>query len=607
MMAIKMEQGWDRFRAASFAYTNTAFPMLTGTLITVAGFLPVAFAKSSASEYTFSIFAVVGMALLISWVVAVLFIPFLGERFLPAFEAESEGHDEAAIYQRPFYARFRRLVTGCVRWRKSVILITVLAFAGSLYAFRFVENQFFPSSNRNELLVDLWLPQGAAFAATEAQALKLEALLEGDPHIVNYVGYVGGGSPRFYLPLDQQLQHDNLAQYVVMTAGPGSREIVRDRLIKALEEGFTELRGRVKRLENGPPVGYPVQFRVIGRERQPLRDIAGEVAAVMRANPYTDNVNFDWNELAKVVRLKIDQDKARVLDVSSQRLSTVLNSILDGYSITWFRERNRLIEVLARAETSERLALENLRDIRIPTGRGRFVPLSQIVTLSYELEEGIIWRRDSFPTITVRADIKGGIQAPEVTGQIDSLLEPIRDRLPLGYRIDVGGSVEESAKGERSIMVVMPFMALAVFTLLMIQLQSVQRSILVMLSAPLGLIGVVMALLAFNAPFGFVANLGVIALFGMIMRNSVILVDQIEKDRAAGRSTADAVIEATVRRLRPIALTAAAAVLAMIPLTQSNFWGPMAMAIMGGLVVATLLTLLFLPALYAAWFRAEPV
>ncbi len=604
MMAIKMEQGWDRFKAAAFAYSSTAFPMLTGTLITVAGFLPVFLAKSSASEYTGSIFVVVGISLLVSWLVAVLFIPFLGFRLLPA---PRQSHGRGAVYQRPFYARFRRLVAWCVEHRGTVILVTVLSFAAALGALRHVDNQFFPSSNRNELLVDLWLPQGASFQASERQAKKLEVLLQDDPNIVNYVAYVGGGAPRFYLPLAQELQHSNLTQFVIMTRDNQARETVRERLLERFREDFPEVRGRVQRLENGPPIGYPLQVRVSGGDgdHARLRRIAEEVATVMRANPYTDNVHFDWNELDKVIRLDIDQDKARVMGISSQELAIVLNSILNGYSITRFREHNRLIEVLARAEAGERLALENLADISIPAAGGRFVPLSQLATLRYGLEEGLIWRRDRFPTITVRADVNGDLPAPAVMAQIDPQLAGIRAAVAPDYHIAIGGTVGESAKGERAIAAVLPLVMLAVLTLLMIQLQSMQRAILVILTAPLGLIGVVLALLAFDAPYGFVANLGVIALFGMIMRNSVILVDQIEQDRRAGSDLREAIIEATVRRLRPIALTAAAAVLAMIPLTRSTFWGPMAMAIMGGLIIATLLTLLFLPALYAAWFRAD--
>ncbi len=604
MMSSKMEQGMDRFKAAVYAYTHTAFPMLTGTLITVAGFLPVFLAKSSASEYTGSIFIVVGLALMISWVVAVWFVPFIGFHLLPVSSAQRADHQLSDIYQKRFYQLFRAVVTWCVNWRKTVILITLFIFSVSIYSFNFVESQFFPSSKRNELMVDLWLANGSSFQATENYAERFEAILEGDENIINYVSYVGSGSPRFYLPLDQELKHNNLAQFVIMTRDNEAREIVKQRLVKAFEEQFTNIRGRVRRLENGPPIGYPIQFRVSGNDRDILRNIAADVAVFMRDHPNTDNVNYNWNELSKVVKLAIDQDKARVLGISSQELAIVINSILSGYSITHFRDKNKLVEVLARAEKNERIGLGNLSDIRIPTNNGTFIPLSQLVTLSFELEEGLIWRRDLLPTITVRSDVVGHVQAASVSLQIDAQLDSIRDRLPAGYHIELGGVVEESAKGEQSIIAVMPIVIVSVFTLLMIQLQSFQRAIIVVMTAPLGIIGVSAALLIFNAPYGFVANLGVIALFGMIMRNSVILVDQIERDKEEGATMKTAIIEAAVRRLRPIVLTAAASVLAMIPLSTNTFWGPMAMSIMGGLIVATLLTLLFLPALYAAWFKA---
>lgn len=605
MMATKIEQGMDRFKAAVYAYSHTAFPMLTGTLITIIGFLPVFLSKSSASEYTGSLFIVVGLSLLVSWFVAVLFVPFLGFRLLPEFKAyKFKAHKDELydVYQKPTYRYFRALVRWCVNWRKTVIMITLIVFSVSVYSFKFVEHQFFPSSNRNELLVDIWLPQGSSFKATENYARKLETILAKDKGVVNFVTYIGNGSPRFYLPLNQELRNNNLAQFVVMTRDNKTREQVRDRLIKLFETDFPQLRGRIKRLENGPPISYPIQFRVSGKDRNKLRAIASQVAAVMRENPYIANVNFDWYEMSKVVRLKIDQDKARVLGISSQELAVVINSILSGYSVTQFREGNRLIEVLARAEKQERLGLGNLRDVRIPTRNGTFVPLSQIVSLSYGLEEGLIWRRDLLPTISVRADVKGKKQATDISLEIDPQLDELRSRLPYGYSIELGGVVEESAKAEAAIKKVMPLVVSSIFTLLMIQLQSFQRTFLVILTAPLGIIGVVAALLIFHAPYGFVANLGVIALSGMIMRNSVILVDQIERDRAEGARLKEAIIEATVRRLRPIFLTAAASVLAMIPLSFSTFWGPMAIAIMGGLIVATLLTLLFLPALYAAWF-----
>jgi multidrug efflux pump len=603
MMATKMEQGWDRAKAAGFAYTSTAFPMLTGTLITASGFLPVGFAKSSAGEYTFSIFAVVTIALIVSWVVAVVFTPYLGYKLLPDFKPHPDhGHD---VYQKPFYRRFRALVEWCITYRKTTIGVTVAIFALSIFGFQFVQNQFFPSSNRPELMVDLWLPQGASYEATEREVKRMEKHLAGDSDIENYVAYVGGGSPRFYLPIDQQLNHPNFAQLVILTRSNDAREKVAARLNTLLETDFTLLRGRVNRLENGPPVGYPLQFRVSGNDIPTLRRIANEVADIMRASAHTENVHLDWNEQTKTVRLDIDQNKARVIGVSSQNLAGVLNSILAGYSITQYRESDELIEVLARAEAQERADPGLLGEINVPTSSGKWIPLSQIARIEYGFEEGIIWRRNRQPTVTVRADVRGDIQAPVVSKQIDPQLDAIRTGLPPHYSIEVGGAIEESAKGEQSIIAVMPLMILVVLTLLMIQLQSLQRTIMVVLTAPLGLIGVAFILLTWNVPFGFVANLGVIALFGMIMRNSVILVDQIEQDIRGGSSQWEAIVESTVRRFRPIVLTAAAAVLAMIPLSRSEFWGPMAVAIMGGLVSATVLTLLFLPALYAAWFRVR--
>ena len=628
MMAIKMEQGWDRFKAASYAYTSTAPSMLTGTLVTAAGFLPVGLAKSAAGEYTFSIFAVVTMALLISWVVAVLFTPYLGYKLLPdmkpgtvlqpSFAARAlqrlfpgrfhphphvVGEDEHAVYHTPFYRRFRALVTWCVSHRFSVIGITAGVFVLSIAGFGLVQQQFFPSANRPELVVDLWLPAGASIVATEREAKRFEEVLKADPDVESYVAYVGGGAPRFYLPLDQQLPAARLAEFVVTTRSNQVRDSVAARLMHKLDHEFTLVRGRVNPLQNGPPVAYPVQFRVSGPDFAELRRIAEGVAKVMSANPHMVHVHLDWNELTKVVQLDIDQNKARLIGVASQDLSNVLNSILTGFKVTEYRERDKLIEVLARAEPSERRSLEEIASINVPTQSGKWIPLSQIATLRYGFEEGLVWRRSREPTITVQGDIVGAMQAPVVSGQIAPGLRPIEEKLPPGYRIVEGGAVEESARGQASVNAVMPVMLLVVVTLLMLHLQSMQKTILVLLTAPLGLIGVTLFLLTFNVPFGFVAMLGVIALSGMIMRNSIILVDQIDQDLAAGRSPWEAVIESTVRRFRPIMLTAAAAILAMIPLTRSNFWGPMAVAIMGGLLVATVLTLLFLPALYAAWFR----
>ena len=618
MMVVKMEQGWDRFRAATFAYTSTAFPMLTGTLITAAAFTPVGFAKSSAGEYTFSIFAVVTIALLVSWVVAVVFTPYLGYKLLDAkkLQAQAAKHGED-LYASPFYQRVRTAVEWCLRRRWWVIGATVAAFVLSLVAFNGgVQKQFFPTSERLELLVDVWLPQGASLKATEAQARKIEQLLLNDPEmksdVVDFVSYIGNGSPRFYLPLDQQLFNDNFAQFVVMTRDMTAREELKQRLEKhfandsaAWRDGLANARVRVLRLENGPPVGYPVQFRVSGDDIHALRGVAEEVARVMRANPHVQDVNFDWNEMSKTVRLEVDQDRARALGVSSFDLSNALSLLLNGLSTTQMRERDVLVDVVIRAVGDERVRLSALQDIAIRTASGRSVPLAQVVKLRYELEDGLIIRRNRLPTVTVRADIRGAVQAPVVTQQISPQLDAVRATLPPGFRIEVGGAIEESGKGERSIKAVMPVMVFLVITLLMVQLQNIGRTVLVLLTAPLGLIGVALALLVFNVPFGFVANLGVIALSGMIMRNSVILVDQIEQDEKAGKPTWEAIVGSTVRRFRPIMLTAAAAILAMIPLSRSVFWGPMAVAIMGGLIVATLLTVFFLPALYAAWYRVK--
>ena len=614
MMVVKMEQGWDRFSAATHAYTSTAFPMLTGTLITAAGFLPVAFAKSAAGEYTFSIFAVVTIALLTSWLVAVVFTPWLGHRLLDpkALMAKAQQHGED-IYDTPFYRRFRSTVDWCLENRWKVIGATALAFVISLVLFGVaVQKQFFPSSSRPELLVDIWLPQTASLKASAHEAERVEALLAKEPTVESYYSYVGNGSPRFYLPLDQQLFADNFAQIVVVTKGLEEREVLKQKL-DAIFDGddpaWSHLRIRTGRLENGPPVGYPVQFRVSGSDPEEVRRIAGEVAGVMRSHGGLRDVHLDWNEKVKSVRVEVDQERARVLGVNSQDIALTLRAWLNGAAMTQFREGDRLIDVVWRAGRSERdnaATMERLPDLDVASKDGRHVPLSQVAKLVPVLEDGIIWRRNRLPTITVRGDLADQkVQAPTISTALDPRMEEIRARLPAGYRIEMGGAIEESAKGSDSIAAVMPLMLLAVVTLLMMQLQSISRTVMVVLTAPLGLIGVLLGLLVFQAPFGFVANLGVIALMGMIMRNSVILMDQIEQDEAAGKSRWEAIVGSTVRRFRPIVLTAAAAILAMIPLTRQVFWGPMAIAIMGGLIVATALTCLFLPALYAAWFKVR--
>ncbi|NLU00967.1 MAG: efflux RND transporter permease subunit [Pseudomonas lundensis] len=610
MMVIKMEQGYDRFKAASFAWTSTAFPMLTGTLITAAGFLPIAMAQSSTGEYTRSIFQVVTIALLASWIAAVVFVPYLGALLLPDLakrHAARHGTGEGAPdpYGTPFYQRIRRLVEWCVRRRKTVIALTVLLFIGSVVLFKFVPQQFFPASSRLELMVDLKLAEGASLSNTTEQVQRLEALLKDHPGIVNYVAYAGTGSPRYYLPLDQQLPAASFAQFVVLAKTIEDRERLRTWLIDTLNEQFPTVRSRVTRLENGPPVGYPVQFRVTGEHIEEVRALARKVAAKVRENPHVVNVHLDWEEPSKVVYLNVDQDRARALGVSTAHLSRFLQSTLLGSTVSQYREDNELIEILLRGTPHERTELALLPSLAVPTDNGQSVALSQIATLEYGFEEGIIWHRNRLPNVTVRADIYGKEQPATLVQQILPTLEPVRAQLPDGYLLDVGGTVEDSTRGQNSVKAGVPLFIVVVLTLLMVQLRSFSRMAMVFLTAPLGLIGVTLFLLVFNQPFGFVAMLGTIALSGMIMRNSVILVDQIEQDKAAGLDTWQAIIEATVRRFRPIVLTALAAVLAMIPLSRSVFFGPMAVAIMGGLIVATALTLLFLPALYAAWFRVK--
>ena len=610
MMAIKMEQGYDRFKAASFAWTSTAFPMLTGTLITAAGFLPIAMAQSGTGEYTRSIFQVVAISLIASWIAAVMFVPYLGDKLLPDLAklhaakhgGSAGGHDP---YSTPFYRRVRATVQWCVRRRGMVILLTIALFVASVMLFRFVPQQFFPASGRLELMVDIKLEEGASLSATEAQVHRLEKLLKEQPGIDNYVAYVGTGSPRFYLPLDQQLPAASFAQFVVLASSIEERERLRGWLIQVMNDEFPGLRSRVSRLENGPPVGYPIQFRVSGEHIDEVRALARQVADKVRENPHVVNVHLDWEEPSKVVILNIDQDRARALGVNTAELSRFLQGSLSGTSVSQYREGNELIEILQRGTPQERKSLSLLPSLAVPTDSGLSVALSQVATLEYGFEEGVIWHRNRLPSVTVRADVYGKEQPASLTQQILPTLEPIRGELPDGYLLEVGGTVEDSARGQKSVNAGIPLFIVVVLTLLMLQLKSLSRSVVVFLTAPLGLIGVTLFLLIFRQPFGFVAMLGTIALAGMIMRNSVILVDQIERDISNGVDRWHAIIEATVRRFRPIVLTALAAVLAMIPLSRSVFFGPMAVAIMGGLVVATALTLLFLPALYAAWFRVK--
>ena len=620
MMVRKMEEGYDKVRAATFAYELTAMPMLTGTLITAAGFLPIGIAKSVTGEYTFAIFAVTVIALVLSWIVSVYFVPYLGTlllkappHVLAATEA-GQAHDEPhELFDSPFYNRFRKAVNWCVEHRWITIGATVLMFVLGIAGMGRVQQQFFPDSSRREILVDLWHPEGTAFAATEEVARRVEARLMTEAGVSSVSQWIGSGVPRFYLPLDQVFPQTNVSQLIVLAQDLKAREALRMKLPGVLAQEFPEVRGRVKLLPNGPPVPYPVQFRVVGLDPLVLRERADEVKAVMRNSPNTRGVNDNWNESIKVLRLEVDQAKARALGVSSQSIAQASRTILTGTTVGQYREGDKLIDIVLRQPLDERNAITDLGNAYLPTASGKSIPLTQIARPAFTWEPGVMWRENRDYAITVQGDIVEGLQGATVTAELLPQLKVLEAKWAAagqgGYRIEVAGAVEESSKGSASIAAGIPIMLFITFTLLMLQLHSFSRAMLVFLTGPLGIAGVAAALLALNRPFGFVALLGVIALMGMIQRNSVILIDQIEQDRARGVPAWEAVVESAVRRLRPIVLTAAAAVLAMIPLSRSVFWGPMAVAIMGGLIVATALTLLALPAMYAAWFRVkrEPV
>ncbi len=604
MMVRKMEEGLSRFDAATFAYTSTAMPMLTGTLITAAGFLPIGLAKSAAGEYTFSMFSVNALALLISWLVAVIFTPYIGYVLLKVKPAAgADAHHE--LFNTPMYNRFRKTVNWCVEWRKTTILLTLAAFGLGVFGFKFIEQQFFPDSSRTELMVELWLPEGSAFKATEAQAKKFEAFIQKQDGVESVTSYVGTGSPRFYLPLDQIFPQTNVSQIVVLAKDLKAREALRLKIVAVFKKDFPEVRGRVKLLPNGPPVPYPVQFRVTGTEVTKVRAIADQVKDIMRANPNAIGVNDNWNESVKVLRIDLDQEKMRAVGVTSQTVMRAANTLLSGSTVGQYRDGNRLIDIVIRQPVDERSTISALDQANIPTASGKSVPLSQLARAQFIWEPGVIWREGREWAVTVQSDVADGIQGPTVSDQINPKLAELRAGLPAGYKIELAGAAADSGKAQESIAANVPLVIFIIFTLLMLQLHSFSRSLLVFLTGPLGVAGAAMALLLLQRPFGFVAQLGVIALFGMIIRNSVILIDQIEQDIAAGAAPWNAIVESAVRRCRPIILTAAAAVLAMIPLSRSVFWGPMAVAIMGGLIVATALTLLFLPALYAAWFRVK--
>ena len=601
MMMKKLEEGADRVTTASYAYSSTAFPMLTGTLVTVAGFVPVGFANSAAGEYCFTMFVVITVALIASWIVAVLFTPLTGV-FILSETMKGHAHGQPTALQR----RFHDLLDRVLRAKWQVIAATAGLFALSLAGMGLVQQQFFPASDRPELLVNLTLPQSASLAATQDTVARVEKILAADKDIQHWSFYVGQGAVRFYLPLDAQLANAFFAQAVVVTKGYAERSAVKARLEAATAQGFENVLARISPLELGPPVGWPLKFRISGPDQGRTRDLALEFARVIGDSANVRNVNYDWNEPAKAIRIEVDQDRARLLGLSSQQLSQNINAILSGQTVTQVRDGTYLVDVVARAVPDERAKLETLRNLRIEAPGGRNVPLAQIANLAYVLEPPPVWRRQRLPTVTVQADVTAGLEPATVVKQLTPKLDAFRAKLAPGYAVVTGGTIEDSAKSQASIFAVFPLMVFLMVTILMVQLMSFQRLFLVLLTAPLAIIGVAAALLLSGRPMGFVAILGIISLAGMVIRNSVILIDQIDQNIAAGEHRWHAVIHATEHRLRPILLTAAAAILGMIPIAPTVFWGPMAFAVMGGLAVATLLTLVFLPALYVAWFGITP-
>ncbi len=602
MMVHKLEAGWGRFEAATFAFHSTAFPMLTGTLITATAFLPIALARANVGEYTFAIFAVTTVALVSSWFVAVIVTPYLGHWLLKPPAGPSALRD---AYQTAFYRRFRSAVVWCVAHRWTVIGLTLAALVVGVAAMGKVQKQFFPQSDRLEILVEMWLPEGASYEATRNEAIRLENRLRQDKDVAHVLDYIGQGAPRFVLGLEQQLENRNFAQLVVIARDTDAREREIARIRKLFEQDFSNVRGRAARFEYGPPAGYPVQFRLSGSDIPELKRQAERLRRIVAAHPRVTAVNLDWFEASLSIKATLDQDKLRALGLSSDNVGRLVAMALSGATVTQFRENDQLIDVVLRTPRNEHRDVDVLRALPIGTFNGKSVTLGQVAEITPQFEDGTIWRRDRLPTISVRGDPLGTTQPATIVTELAPQLEAFKRQLPQGFRVEIGGPVESSARANAAIAASMPLILVTTFTLLMLQLGSFSRSLLVVLTAPLGLIGVAIALFVSGQPMGFVALLGIISLAGMIMRNSVILVDQIQQDIRRGLSEWEAIIESTVRRMRPISLTAAAAVLAMIPLSGSIFWGPMAVAVMGGLIGATLLTLFFLPALYAAWFRIK--
>jgi multidrug efflux pump len=599
VMTSRMAAGDSKEKAATFAYDTLAFPMLTGSFVTAAGFVPIGFARSSAGEYTFSIFAVVSIALIVSWFVAVLFAPLLGVWLLKAPERRQD--------QRPsrIMGAFRALLLTAMRHRWMTVAITLACFVASLLALPLVPRQFFPASDRPELVVDLTLPQNASIFATDRAAARLDALLKDNPDVASWSTYVGRGAIRFYLPLNVQLNNDFFAQAVVIAKDVAARKRLQPMLEKKLAEEFPSVVSRVSPLELGPPVGWPVQYRVSGPDLTQVRTIAMQLGRILGSDSNLRRVNFDWMEPARKLRVVIDQDQARLVGLNSNVLSSTLNTVMTGASITQLRDDIYLVDIIARAQDEQRVSLDTLQSLQVPVPGGRTVPLSQIARFEYDQEYPLVWRRDRVPTLTVQADVIPGSTAEATVASLAPEVEKLRSSLPTGYRIAVGGTVEESAKSQASVYAMVPAMLFLMLLFLMAQLHSFSRLAMVLSLVPMGLIGVVVALLISRQPLGFVAILGILALMGMIARNAVILIEQIEAERAQGLELWDAVVGGAVSRFRPIMLTAISTVLGFIPIAPTVFWGPMAFAIMGGLFVATMLTLVVLPALYVIFFRVK--
>lgn len=602
MMTVKLEQGWGRFEAACYAYTATAFPMLTGTLITCAGFIPIGFSKGSAAEFTSSLFTVVTIALLTSWLVSVVVTPLLGYKFINPKHSADKSHD---MYDTKFYRMFRQALIWCLNNKKLVLGITAICFLGSVFLLKFVKQEFFPPSVRPELIVEMTLPEGSSLAATEEEAKKLADNLAGDSDIESYSYYVGKGAPRLVLTMDPKLPATNYAQFIIVAKNVEARESLNKKVDKLFTDEFENVRGNVKLIQTGPPSPYPVMLRVTGYDHGQVREIAKQVSDAMASNPSLTDVNFDWNEKSKIMHLEVDQDKARMLGINSQGLALDLQTQLSGASVAEYYEQDKTVGIVFRIDAQNRKDLASIKDLPIHIGNGKFVPLEQIAKISYDSEEGLIWRYNLKPTITVQANVVPGVTGNDATQKVYESLKSVRENLPPGYSIDIGGSLEKSKTSMSFLLQPVPVMIMIIVILLMFQLQNVSLMVLTLLTAPLGIIGVSLSMLLTMRPMGFVAELGILALSGMIIRNSVILIDQIEQHIKAGETTWDSIINSAVLRFRPIMLTAAAAILGMVPLIPSNFWGPMAVAIAGGLLGATILTLLVLPTMYAAWFKVS--